>query len=1165
MHMKLDLARLQNRIVDVLITDLAKFFDVIAQDIHPIVGARVGLGEADHLATHTEGFSYTLPLGPWQSHTLTQLLGTPQGTVQGVHAGATAALPFLRYMDIAYRSSAVEPFRFPGLMWVDDTIVLLERGDSHPIQGVLLDQRVYYQGILRVDVPDRKIQHGSTSDPRPLRSPTPAAVARHLGRAWVTSTPDQRREALAGAPEIQPSRVLRYMGTDIYLQGAPTAPRNLPEVRAELWTQLRPQRLSPDAAMMVLMAKLPSKLLPLASVYRPTAKVHAANDALMVRAYKHVTGISRHAHTDALWGPWEHGCQGLTRSEHSWQAAVVREWVRQGAWAKQEFGDSQAYSLQTHQALRGGCPAVLTPGQYTHHPKCPHLIATLQRVVDEVAMPMWMPGQCSGTTPILVRGPGGPRSAAAAAPAPRVEVYTTLYGAVAQVVVPPTVYETVQALGYHHLGDLYTENHQVLPERALKRRAPARKGIPGLRAWLARHAAVLVPLLREPTPRWQAAPKDWIPRAVPTYQAEVIVGGRAAKTTRMETIYHRGQPLRMTAALQDTMETAGWAPEPRVCQQPPGTLPSDTRLHRLLVALLDIQVQVDAPLHAQLWGDHRQESLAQLQRTGVREPTVVWTTAPPTAAYWNWASTSQAPLVTVTSTLPPFPWIAIAPAAVARFQYPAECMAHKCPGHPHKGPLYYSLDTVGTVPAELHQALRTHLREHHGDTALLAPHGRATDPPRVLAPETRPGVWFHDLPALATLRGSVVAVDAGATQAGMAMAGVVQSGPGEYQAQVASGVGTSQEGEAMALLSYARRLATQQGVYWLVPDSEAAVGALRTYQEGGHCGDGIHHLYATVLGGQRLSPRSAINVVTTPSHRITDLNVRVDAATREPPEVDLTWLLRRPYSFIPPVPFRDQCQLSPTALSDWLQDRASIPAQAIYEARWGVNFMPGGGLPLDWFDHDQQRHITAHPDHGRPSPPFLPPGHGAGYNVPPVRDTARDGAPPVGLLGSIARVGASPPAPRSVARPEGGATGGPGASPAVGTDCAGAVGGSPADPLHAAGPPAVYRAPLAGHGVPPPRRGGVHTDLVRPRQGACHTAEGPPGPGQHDGVGVAGATHAPASRKGRGAARAPGISAVTRGELTRSPRLPLPLPRPTHLRTARTQHTQPSPFTFTRG
>ena len=138
--------------------------------------------------------------------------------------------------------------------------------------------------------------------------------------------------------------------------------------------------------------------------------------------------------------------------------------------------------------------------------------------------------------------------------------------------------------------------------------------------------------------------------------------------------------------------------------------------------------------------------------------------------------------------------------------------------------------------------------------ALLAPHGRATSPPHVVAPETRPGVWFHDLPPLATLRGNVVAVDAGTAQAGMAMAGVVQSGPEAYQAQVASGVGTSQEREAMVLLSYARRLATQPGVYWLVPDSEAAVGALRTYQEGGHCGDGIHHLYATILGGSA-SPR----------------------------------------------------------------------------------------------------------------------------------------------------------------------------------------------------------------------------------------------------------------------------------------------------------------------
>ena len=94
----------------------------------------------------------------------------------------------------------------------------------------------------------------------------------------------------------------------------------------------------------------------------------------------------------------------------------------------------------------------------------------------------------------------------------------------------------------------------MLRERTQKERAPARKGIPGLRACLARHAAVSVPLLREPPPRWQAAPKDRIPAAVPAYRADVVIGGRAAKTTRMATVYHRGQPLRVTTAMQDTME-----------------------------------------------------------------------------------------------------------------------------------------------------------------------------------------------------------------------------------------------------------------------------------------------------------------------------------------------------------------------------------------------------------------------------------------------------------------------------------------------------------------------------------------------------------------------------------------------------------------------------------
>ena len=129
---------------------------------------------------------------------------------------------------------------------------------------------------------------------------------------------------------------------------------------------------------------------------------------------------------------------------------------------------------------------------------------------------------------------------------------------------------------------------------------------------------------------------------------------------------------------------------------------------------------------------------------------------------------------------------------MAKFEYPAECVAHKCPGHPHKGLLYYSLSTAGTVPAELYPALRTRLREHHGDLALLAPHGLATDQPQMLGPKVKPGMWFHDVPVLATLRGTIAAVDAGTTPAGMAMAGVAQSGPEAYQTHVASGLGTSQ-------------------------------------------------------------------------------------------------------------------------------------------------------------------------------------------------------------------------------------------------------------------------------------------------------------------------------------------------------------------------------------
>ena len=63
-----------------------------------------------------------------------------------------------------------------------------------------------------------------------------------------------------------------------------------------------------------------------------------------------------------------------------------------------------------------------------------------------------------------------------------------------------------------------------------------------------------------------------------------------AKTTRMETVYHGGYPIKVTTTMKDAMVAKDWAPELRACSQPLNTLPSDTRLHRLLVALQGVEV-----------------------------------------------------------------------------------------------------------------------------------------------------------------------------------------------------------------------------------------------------------------------------------------------------------------------------------------------------------------------------------------------------------------------------------------------------------------------------------------------------------------------------------------------------------------------------------------------
>ena len=202
---------------------------IIAQDVHPMVGSHIGVGTRDHLYAHTEGYAYTMPLGALHSRMLQQQLGIPQGTIQGVHVGATEAIPFVKYVGIAYGAYTAPLTAHPMMMWVDDTITVLARGEGRPIQGVLVDHCTYFHRVLQASVPDKKMWHGSTWDPKPLLSPAP--------RTWgvpSSHTPHKPRNG----PCNTRGNFCQPRSSDIFLQGRPTAPRNVSAIGAEIWGQV---------------------------------------------------------------------------------------------------------------------------------------------------------------------------------------------------------------------------------------------------------------------------------------------------------------------------------------------------------------------------------------------------------------------------------------------------------------------------------------------------------------------------------------------------------------------------------------------------------------------------------------------------------------------------------------------------------------------------------------------------------------------------------------------------------------------------------------------------------------------------------------------------------------------------------------------------------------
>ena len=90
----------------------------------------------------------------------------------------------------------------------------------------------------------------------------------------------------------------------------------------------------------------------------------------------------------------------------------------------------QEYLKEIH-AYLGGCPAVLLPHQRDFRVG-PHIWACLQHVVTHVDLPMWLPGECSGSSHILMKH----RSKAGPMAGPEELLWGSEYGPIRAVLVP---------------------------------------------------------------------------------------------------------------------------------------------------------------------------------------------------------------------------------------------------------------------------------------------------------------------------------------------------------------------------------------------------------------------------------------------------------------------------------------------------------------------------------------------------------------------------------------------------------------------------------------------------------------------------------------------------------------------------------------------------------
>ena len=120
---------------------------------------------------------------------------------------------------------------------------------------------------------------------------------------------------------------------------------------------------------------------------------------------------------------------GLIRAEDQYVVTVVREWMLHHYQAGEHFREMQRDYIDRVHRYQGGCPEVMTPDSGAL-PNYPHLWSTLQSAVEYVGAPLWMPGKCTGKTPIMVGVRSHDTYATSARTPPEYEARVTQYGEV---------------------------------------------------------------------------------------------------------------------------------------------------------------------------------------------------------------------------------------------------------------------------------------------------------------------------------------------------------------------------------------------------------------------------------------------------------------------------------------------------------------------------------------------------------------------------------------------------------------------------------------------------------------------------------------------------------------------------------------------------------------